>query len=235
MKRLLLDLGNSRLKAAWQDSENLQILPIQEVDQIGLAIPAQPDQIWLSSVADQAQTEGLVDQLSDLVTKIHQVKVPVYQHYLPTKYAPEQLGVDRWLAMLACYHESPGPCLVVDCGTAVTLDWVNSMGEHQGGYILPGLQMMQQALLQGTAIHWVKPDDPIQTVARDSASAIALGARHALVALIEKMLDQAEPQTQLFLGGGDAGEIAISMASSHKKIQHMVLKGLSCLADLEAE
>lgn len=234
MKRLLLDLGNSRLKVAWQQqTTDFQVLPANSIDQMIKALPGQPDQIWLSSVADKFQTETLIEVLANLA-QVYHVQVPKYQHYLPTKYDPKQLGVDRWLAMLACYQEQNNACLVVDCGTAVTLDWVDASGEHQGGYILPGLQLMQQAVLQGTAIDWVKPDQPIRSLALESASAIGLGARHALAALVEKMLSQVEVDTELFIGGGDAGELATYLASSHRTMAHMVLKGLACLADLEA-
>lgn len=234
MQRLLLDLGNSRLKAGWQAAGELHILTVDHADQIHARIPDLPDQIWLSSVADQDKTQSLLGELDNLA-EVHQVKVPDYQHHLPTQYVPEQLGVDRWLAMLACQQISPGPCLVVDCGTAVTLDWVDAKGEHQGGYILPGLHLMQNAVLQGTAIDWVEPGAPIQSFALDSASAIALGARQALGALIDRMLNQVAPDSALFISGGDAGELVPYLASSHREIQHIVLNGLAYLADLEVK
>lgn len=233
MKRLLLDLGNTRLKAAWQTEGKFQVLPVTGTNTISSVLWDTPDEIWLSSVTDATQTLALLDTLPEQAA-LKQVKVPAYQHHLPTHYAQEQLGVDRWLAMLACYHRSPGPGLVVDCGTAVTLDTINRQGEHTGGYILPGLSMMQRALLQGTAIN-LNVDTPVRSAALDSASAIALGARQALVALIEKMLAQAEPGARLFIGGGDTGELTPYLASSYIKEACMVLKGLACLADLEVK
>lgn len=64
---------------------------------------------------------------------------------------PEKMGVDRWLAMIAAYNHYPGGVIIVDAGTAVTVDYVDSLGHHLGGYILPGLNLMAQALGRNTA------------------------------------------------------------------------------------
>jgi type III pantothenate kinase len=65
---------------------------------------------------------------------------------------PSRLGVDRWLALLATHQRFPGQhCLVVDCGSAATVDLLAADGRHLGGYIVPGIQLMQRALLVDTA------------------------------------------------------------------------------------
>ncbi len=234
MRRLLLDLGNTKLKAAWrQDNEEL-ISPITDSAGISPTLCDVADEIWLSSVAPAQQTQYLLETLP-CPAKIRQVTVPAYQHHLPTRYASHQLGVDRWLAMLACCAISPGPSLVADFGTAITLDLINSKSEHIGGYLLPGLTLMQQSIIAGTAINAPSGDISHQEIAQDTISAIALGSRQSVVALIEKMLKQAEPQTQLFIGGGDARVLAPYLASSYRKEEFMVLKGLARLADLETQ
>lgn len=63
---------------------------------------------------------------------------------------PSLMGVDRWLAMVAAYHLVGRACAVVDLGTALTVDLLDSRGRHQGGYITPGVDMLAAALLQGT-------------------------------------------------------------------------------------
>ena len=60
---------------------------------------------------------------------------------------PATLGIDRWAAVVAAHHGYPGAVCVVDCGTAVTLDLVTAGGEHRGGLILPGIEMLHQLLL----------------------------------------------------------------------------------------
>ena len=69
------------------------------------------------------------------------------------------MGVDRWLAMIAAYNHYPGCAIIVDAGTAVTVDYVDSQGQHLGGYILPGPNMMTQALGRNTArVHGAEGD-----------------------------------------------------------------------------
>ena len=60
---------------------------------------------------------------------------------------PSSLGVDRWMVVLAAYHRCSGTALVIDLGTAITLDYIRSDGQHLGGYIVPGTHLSQRALL----------------------------------------------------------------------------------------
>ena len=64
---------------------------------------------------------------------------------------PGAMGVDRWLAMVGAFNHYPGGAIVVDAGTAVTVDYVDAGGQHLGGYILPGLHLMSRALGANTA------------------------------------------------------------------------------------
>jgi type III pantothenate kinase len=57
-----------------------------------------------------------------------------------------QMGVDRWLVIVAAYQKIKGACFVIDVGSAVTIDIVKEGGEHLGGYIVPGLQLMRRSL-----------------------------------------------------------------------------------------
>ena len=60
---------------------------------------------------------------------------------------PARLGSDRWAALIGAHMRGPGPLCVVDCGTAITLDALNTAGEFVGGVILPGITLARQALL----------------------------------------------------------------------------------------
>lgn len=235
MNRLLLDLGNTSLKAAIQQDRQLEIvLQHGDIPALANAVKTSPQQIWLSSVASQARTQALLTLLqTHWDVPVQQVKVSDYQHHLPTRYAVDQLGVDRWLAMLACFYTDRQACLVVDCGTAITLDLVMPDGQHAGGYILPGLHMMQQSLLQNTAIPWPVADANANAMlAQNTAAAIGCGSGQAVAALVEKMLKQAPSGTKLFIGGGDADKIGAMLDIPYTKMQPMVLQGLAQLVAL---
>ena len=73
----------------------------------------------------------------------------------------QSLGVDRWLAMLAAFRQGGGgACVVVDGGSALTVDVVDGAGLHRGGYIVPGQSMMRDSLVSNTRIRLLPPSGP---------------------------------------------------------------------------
>lgn len=64
---------------------------------------------------------------------------------------PADLGVDRWLALIAAFQLCRRPVLVADAGSALTIDLVDGGGQHLGGYIVPGRRLMEQSLHRDTA------------------------------------------------------------------------------------
>ena len=235
MKDLLVDLGNSRIKLAWAGAEGIDFLGSFGDYGAALDVPrALPDRVWLSSVAD-SKSEG---RLRELLRErwdcpVREVSVARYAQHLPTRYAADQLGVDRWLAMLACRGFCAGAFLVVDCGTAITLDQVDGQGVHVGGYILPGFPMMQAALLDGTSITLRAARGPDAALPCDTAAAISRGSRTAVAALIERMARHEDAGLRIFLGGGDAAALAPLLPITHDIVGQLVLLGLSRLSRLE--
>lgn len=122
---------------------------------------------------------------------------------------PGRLGVDRWLAVLAAFHRHPEGALVVDAGTALTIDLVDARGEHLGGYILPGLNLMQQSLRQDTArIRYTEAHAPDLEPGKSTAEAVANGAALAAAASVAAARVQARERLggncAALLTGGDA-------------------------------
>ena len=147
---------------------------------------------------------------------------------------PERLGVDRWLAVLAGFHQTGGPCCVVDCGSAITVDYVNGQGQHLGGLIAPGLALMRKALLEGTssiAIH-AEVEEPPFVFPRGIATeqAVKLGLRYMEVGLIELAhlrFGRAHGDSRLLLTGGDSEVVSSLLECSHVVLPHLVLDGLA--------
>ena len=122
---------------------------------------------------------------------------------------PARLGVDRWLAVIAAFHRHPEGALVVDAGTALTIDLVDARGEHLGGYILPGLNLMQQSLRQDTArIRYTETRAPELEPGKSTAEAVANGAALAAAASVAAARVQARERLggncAALLTGGDA-------------------------------
>lgn len=138
--------------------------------------------------------------------------------------APERLGIDRWLGMIASARECEVIC-VVGCGTAVTIDVVDGM-RHQGGYILPGLTLMRTALQGGTRkVRYDEGEGPSTALGTRTGAAVCNGTLAAILALVEKVVRE-HGATRLVLTGGDADIIATQLESPCEVDPGLVLKGM---------
>lgn len=163
---LLIDIGNTRVKAAiflpeqesWLDlpaaSHLLETFDPRQVWQCWFE--HLPDKSVIKTIGIASVNEGVLAQLKQNQpqwAQTHHVLAESQSQFLQLKssYAkPQNMGVDRWLAMIAASNAGHQAALVVDAGTALTLDWINNDGHHIGGYILPGLNKQLIALLEGT-------------------------------------------------------------------------------------
>jgi type III pantothenate kinase len=114
---------------------------------------------------------------------------------------PGDVGPDRLVNAYAAAHLYGAPAIVVDCGTATTLDAVDHDGAFVGGAIAPGLVLGLEALAARTArLPRVEPHLPDGPIGRDTAAAIRAGAVLGHRAMIEGLL--ARMRRQLAAGGG---------------------------------
>lgn len=246
--RLLLDLGNTRLKWALQrdSSEAWQArgavpwsdrLPIELAEAWrGLAAPAQ---VYGASVVDavrEAQVAAAVE--TAFAAPVLWLRTPASACGVRNAYAePQRLGVDRFLAMVAAYADGRAPCVLAGIGTALTLDALAADGRHLGGLIAPGPQLMQQAVLGATA--QVRPQQPgrVLELADNTADALASGCWQAAAALIERfterMADRLGGMPALSLGGGDAEALLPLLTHPASVISDGVLHGLAVWAAVQ--
>lgn len=242
---LLLDIGNTRLKWAWQ--QNQVFVPGGELVHTGLLGSDQlaqisqahsPAKIVAVCVAEESMRETLRAELQrQLGIPIEFIATPSEGQGIRNGYTqPSQLGSDRWVAMVAARQMWPGYLCVIDAGSALTLDIIQPDGQHRGGYILPGLRMMQTCLLERTAIP-VSPKAVIMaSTARpgnDTSSCLANGAQQAACGLIERTVLQLEQEAgepvQCVLTGGDSQYLAATLTVPHVIEPFLVLKGLAHL------
>jgi type III pantothenate kinase len=153
---LLIDSGNTRIKWRLERQESADVIAL------GYGLLTDPDpfhalclpkgervrSVAVSTVASEQSQRSLVAALKAQFT------VPVvcywserqrgglingYQH-------PQKMGADRWHGMYAAWQSRHQGFVVVDAGSAMTVDYVAASGHHLGGFILPGLQMMLRSL-----------------------------------------------------------------------------------------
>jgi type III pantothenate kinase len=138
---------------------------------------------------------------------------------------PEQLGADRWASLVAArnriiaHDAPPAAAVVVNAGTAVTVDALDAGGTFRGGVILPGLRMMLRALADNTNALRFPTSTP---------DAVYSGAMHAVCGAIELMRYRLSPDgaVKCFLAGGAAPEIAPFLSGSVEVVDNLVLEGV---------
>lgn len=150
---------------------------------------------------------------------------------------PDALGADRWAAIVAAHHDSKNPVCVIDCGTAITLDIVDAAGNHQGGLIAPGLDMMRRSLVKETAAIGALPVEAggMQSLlSRNTIDGVSSGVMHMAGALIDRVTGEAAAgygrNLEAVITGGDAERILPLLRRPPRYDRSLVLKGVAILA-----
>lgn len=145
---------------------------------------------------------------------------------------PADLGSDRWCAMIGALQVAESDFIVVDAGSALTIDVVDVSGQHLGGYITPGLNMMRKSLGRQTAqINIDMPKDltPSLSPATSTAECIESGIILSAVKLIEAVYEKESKlaiKIKCYLTGGDAKLIANMLSIDCVILPDLVLRGL---------
>lgn len=144
----------------------------------------------------------------------------------------QNLGVDRWMAMVAAWNLFFHPCVIIDAGSAITVDYVNAKGVHEGGLIAPGVRLMQQALFSETAQVKV---DALNIVSEwrpklDSLPCVENGVTAMLKGFVEQVLihiDDSKVDYKIVLTGGDAQALLPFIKVDCVERPLLVLEGLA--------
>lgn len=245
--RLLLDLGNTRLKWALQAQPEGWLargaVDWQADTRAGLELAwsglPRPDTVIAASVVDAVREALVAEVVGSLFARAPGWwRTPASACGVRNAYVePQRLGVDRFLAMVAAHADGRAPCVLAGVGTALTLDALASDGRHLGGLIAPGPQLMRQSLLDATA--QVRLDRPgeILELADNTADAVASGCFQAAAALIERfatrMAARLDGAPTLILGGGDAATLMPLLSLPARLSQDSVLRGLAVWANAQ--
>jgi type III pantothenate kinase len=144
------------------------------------------------------------------------------------------------MAMLAAYSMTASPVIVVDCGTAVTIDLVNERGVFVGGVIMPGLNTAYQSLKADTdAVEEISDAGTITSVSTLSTEeAVQAGVLFGLAGGIERVIrehglsdEMDDMAASVFITGGDAGKLAPYLTIPVSLQADLVLQGLCVFAD----
>ncbi|MDP8567573.1 type III pantothenate kinase [Methylophilus aquaticus] len=261
--RLLIDAGNTRTKWAWAmeaggpDVDSVSAFDnaswlnhVEAAEQTAFASAvAQATEIWISNVAGALWLQ--VFESLETVARMHWVSASAEALGVHNRYHdPSQLGSDRWCCLLAAWAHYQQPALVVNAGTAVTIDALQIMeaptlkkhAVFDGGSIQPGLQLMWQSMQQRTAqLNAAFPDDFLAVDARprNTQQAMLLGCLHAIAGAVllqyQALTSTCANPPLLLLSGGDAPRLQphLSQILSVQAIivDNLVLRGLASVAE----
>ena len=244
---LAIDAGNSRVKWGWLEMDQAggsRWASIATVSLIEFAASGDhvnpfsvthenPERIVISNVAGEGAHHLLVNWTSIFHAEPLWLRAEAERCGVRNGYErPEALGPDRWAALIAARALHNGPCLVVNAGTATTVDMLSQDGSFLGGAILPGVELMRFVLHEHTGRLPVQEGEP-RAAPRNTLDAIETGCRHAQAGAIERMyrvFRDMELNPLCVVAGGAGRGLVDQLTMPRRYVENLVLDGLARIA-----
>jgi type III pantothenate kinase len=188
------------------------------------------DKVIVSSVITDC--ESLLDEISKLQCPVirfdKSTPLPLEVNYR----TPGTLGSDRIAAAVGAWGEAPGRnILVIDAGSAITIDFVSKDGKYNGGNIAPGIKMRLRALHEYTdRLPMVEKEGDIPTIGYDTETAIRSGVINGVCHEIEGYINEFKQKycdVLVFLTGGDEKPLKNRIKNCIFADKYLVAKGLN--------
>jgi type III pantothenate kinase len=231
---LCIDQGNSSTKVGIFNQseliESFSSLVFEKKELEVLLIKFSIQSCIISSVI--SNNEGLVSELKSKIPRVielnHKTATPVKNRYS----TPETLGKDRLAAIVGATWLKPGSdLLVIDAGTAITYDFIDSYGVFSGGNIAPGLTLRLRSLHEFTdKLPIVEPKTESPLLGDSTESAILSGALYGIAFEIDGYIDALKikyPQLSTFLTGGSTFYFDNKLKNAIFAERNLVLIGLN--------
>jgi type III pantothenate kinase len=247
---LCIDAGNSRAKWGWAEADKSgghRWTSIATVSLIEFAASSDhinpfsvtheaPERIIIANVAGEGAHQLLVNWTSIFDAEPIWLRAEAERCGVKNRYErPEMLGPDRWAALIAARSLHNGASLVVNAGTATTVDMLTAEGTFLGGVILPGVELMRFVLHEHTGrlpIQEGKSSD----APRNTIDAIETGCRHAQAGAVERMyrvFREIAPAPLCIVAGGAGRTLVDQLTMPRRYVENLVLDGLAQIAQAE--
>ncbi len=239
---LAIDAGNSRVKWGWHDGKGWTSVATVSLVEFAAASDHinpfsvthdDPERIIISNVAGDGAHQLLVNWTRIFDVEPLWLRAEAKRCGVTNQYErPEQLGPDRWAALIAARAVHSGPCLVVNSGTATTVDMLTADGVFRGGAILPGVELMRFVLHEHTG-RLPLDEGSYRDQPRKTADAIETGCRHAQAGAVERMyrvLRDVELNPLCIVAGGAGRSLVDQLSMPRRYVENLVLDGLARIA-----
>lgn len=230
---LYVDVGNSSIKVAFQDRRKWQQPVRFEPDNItGLLdwINSRAGKFRLVIIASVVRevTQLLTDSIREIPCRILEAgDIPADLLDYET---PETLGIDRFLACYGAVARNKSACVVIDSGTACTIDYITGDCVYEGGVIMPGIAVFEQALkLHAPVLPTVCRTLPASWPGKSTAASLQWGVTGAFLDGIHSALNRYKEQFNNFslvLTGGDAEWMASVLQWKAEVCPLLVFEGM---------
>ena len=236
MITLCLDFGNTRLKAAvFEDDELKEVIVLRSDATAHLGEIVQqygPQRSILSSVINH---DPVMEELLDSNTLFHRLSNTSKLPFTIPVGKPETMGADRLAIAASAVFLFPGKNNVaVGLGTCITFNFINQQGEFLGGSISPGMEMRFQAMHQFTAkLPLVKGHWNIPLIGYDTATNLQSGVVLGMAKEIDGILDLYQERFGNFNALLTGGDIQLFRPYLKNKIfadPHLIFKGLYAIS-----
>ncbi len=222
---LFIDIGHSTVK--WKTFSSK--ISKESVESFSASSLPNNKCVWLSAVAHS----NIVDSIKREFANVELV-LPCKKHgNLTIAYeTPSELGVDRFLAMLGAIENYPSAnLLVIDLGSALTIDIVNDDGAHKGGLIMPGLMALRKSFTKFSTENMSQSLTGLQNNTKD---AWLSGTETMLIVTIKEQIKDFQSQYSngvVLLTGGDITKLSNELPQSLNYFENLVLDGLVSYAE----
>ncbi|MBN8512626.1 type III pantothenate kinase [Accumulibacter sp.] len=228
-----IDAGNSRIKwgvhdgSAWVDGGALATADVGRLAEVADQWPAHARGV-VCNVAGPTVAESISRLFAGRHADLVFLHASAAACGVRSRYeSAQQLGADRWAALIGARAVLDGACLVVCAGTATTVDRLDVGGIFAGGLILPGFDLMCTALARNTA-QLPLADGVFRALPRNTMDAIVSGCLQAQLGAVERMFQEIadEPAARCLLTGGAAPRLAAHLKIPFRLMDNLILDGL---------
>ena len=229
---LMIDIGNTKTKYAHFVSDRIKekgVCNTEEISKIVYVYSEKVKNIMLSSVKPIPDLVLSKPKNKDckLVVLSSELEMPFKTSYN----SPETLGSDRLALIAGAVSFFPNrPVLIIDAGTCITFDFVDSKKNHLGGAISPGLQMRLNALeSQTSALPTVNLREPYKLIGDSTENSILSGVVNGAIKELDGTIDTYKkryPETIVLITGGDLGFFDKKLKNSIFADEDILLKGM---------